>query len=420
MNGQVLQEESWTRHSHTGDPILPKVREVQSLIRAQAATGMDSTRSVVSSNLVNVSENVLQRMPKRATLDDNVRAKRRATNPIEPNPQGLNFEIPERYQNLILHDSGSEDPDRFLILGKQELLNTLENADLWLGDGTFSVCPSMFYQLYTIHCKVGNNYPPCVYFLLKNKTQATYVRVLKKLKELIPNASPDVILVDFETAPINAFREVFEDAVQKCCLFHHGQCINRRINELGLKKAYEENEEFNMAVKSLLALTFVPEDDVIDRFYEVVERLTDLAEEYPELERVDELCNYFELTFVRGAQRPGRQRLPARYPIALWNHFTDPGNDVPRTTNAVEGYHHGLNSLFLSQHPSLWKLLTGLEMDMALHLKTLADDQVANNPPRRQKYLALTQRLAEKVNTYATTPDKLRYLRAVANIFSSA
>ena len=64
-----------------------------------------------------------------------------------------------------------EDPERILVLGDRELLQVLENEDVWLGDGTFAVVPTVFFQLYTIHVKIGNNYPPCVYFLLPNKVQ---------------------------------------------------------------------------------------------------------------------------------------------------------------------------------------------------------------------------------------------------------
>ena len=92
---------------------------------------------------------------------------------------------------------------------------------------------------------------------------------------------------------------------------------------------------------------------------------------------------------------------------------------MPRTTNAVEGYHNGLNTLFLSQHPTVWKLLDGLGKDISLHLKTLADARVANNPPARQKYRILAERLATKVGEYYNTPVKLVYLRVVAHLFSS-
>ena len=70
----------------------------------------------------------------------------------------------------------------------------------------------------------------------------------------------------------------------------------------------------------------------------------------------------------------GGGRGPARFPIRVWNNFATI-DSIPRTTNAVEGYHNSLHSLFLSQHPTMWKLLDGFKKDMANHRKTLVDSK---------------------------------------------
>ena len=66
---------------------------------------------------------------------------------------------------------------------------------------------------------------------------------------------------------------MFENSTQKGCLFHQGQNFSKKVDSIGLKKPYETNLEFNIAVKSLLALSFVPENDVLERFLELVERI---------------------------------------------------------------------------------------------------------------------------------------------------
>ena len=56
-----------------------------------------------------------------------------------------------------------------------------------------------------------------------------------------------------------------------------------------------------------------------------------------------------------------------------------------------------------------------------LHLKTIADDVVANNLPATQKYIYLSLRLASKVDdAHNENDDNLPYLRTIAHIFSSA
>ncbi|KAK8393523.1 hypothetical protein O3P69_006690 [Scylla paramamosain] len=193
LQGIVLDGQGNPNHSHPGDPLTGEVRQVQSHIRSAATAGQDSTRSILAENMTGLSQDVLQRLPKRSTLEDSVRAKRRATNPVEPNPQSLNFAIPARFTDIVLHDSGSQDPSRILILGDMNLLHVLENAE--------------------------------------------------------------TILTDFENAAQNAFRQVHPNADIKGCLFHLGQSVQRKVAELGLKVDYESSVEFNMSVKSLVALS---------------------------------------------------------------------------------------------------------------------------------------------------------------------
>ena len=90
--------------------------------------------------------------------------------------------------------------------------------------------------------------------------------------------------------------------------------------ELGLKTQYQTNVEFNMAVKSLLALAFVPENDVLVLFQELGEKFQTLIDANPELERANELLAYVDLYYIRGLERPGRVRAPPKYLIDMWNH----------------------------------------------------------------------------------------------------
>ena len=110
-----------------------------------------------------------------------------------------------------------------------------------------------------------------LYFLLPNKEQNTYIRMLDALKELLPDSVPQIMLLDFENAAQNAFRLAYPNASVKGCLFHLSQSVIRKVGELGLKSQFESNPEFNMAVKSLMALSFVPLDDVLPRFHELAD-----------------------------------------------------------------------------------------------------------------------------------------------------
>ncbi len=147
-----------------------------------------------------------------------------------------------------------------------------------------------------------------VYILMPNKSQDSYIRVLTKLKEINPAASPDRVLVEFETAPINADGQVFDTAEIKGCLFHQGQNLNKKVAELGLNTQFQTNVEFNMAVKPLLALAFVPENDVLVLIQELKEKFQAVIHENPELKRANELLIYVDLYYIKGRERQGRGR----------------------------------------------------------------------------------------------------------------
>lgn len=56
-------------------------------------------------------------------------------------------------------------------------LNLLASSPNWLGDGTFKVVPSMFYQLYVIHVQWKQSYKtvPVVFALMEGKSKEDYL-----------------------------------------------------------------------------------------------------------------------------------------------------------------------------------------------------------------------------------------------------
>ncbi|XP_050706630.1 uncharacterized protein LOC126992005 [Eriocheir sinensis] len=394
-------------HTHSGDSIQTDVHVALAKMKQDAKNTRATTRTILADHLVPLNDDVLARMPVKSAIERRIRRTRQKEENIQPPPQSRNFEIPNDYADIVMYDSGVDDPQRMLAFGRHDLVNCLQ-SELWIGDGTFETTPLIFFQLYTIHAKIGNSYPPCIYFLLPNKTAETYTRMIEILKMLHPGLNPSTILLDFELAAINAFKNEFPLARVSGCFFHLNQSVIRKVNELGLKVRYETDRDFAMTVKSLPALAFVPIDEVPEVFEE-------LGAAFPDEAECNDLIAYFESTYVRGPRVGGRARNP-RFEPQLWNHYEDAQICAPKTTNCTEGFHNSLKSLFMCSHPTMWSFMNGIRKDIAVHRLTMQNAQAVNLERPRNRYVLLANRLAVKVRSYGEEADKLRYLRAIAHM----
>lgn len=161
------------QHCHDSNPQKAQASIIKIKMKQDMKAVGASARNVLGNNLSGVNMDVLQHLPKQSSLTRNL-FRSKVLN-YAPNPATTNFLIPENYADIILYDTGADDSERILAIGNNHLLSQLRK-DFIFGDGTFDKAPSMFFQLYTWHAKVGNSYPPCVYFLLKKRTA---IRILE-------------------------------------------------------------------------------------------------------------------------------------------------------------------------------------------------------------------------------------------------
>ena len=75
--------------------------------------------------------------------------------------------------------------EMILVFATATNLYHLSKADGWYGDGTFKVCPKLFYQLYAIHAEVHGQILPLVFILLPSKSKKCYRFMWTKLNELM-------------------------------------------------------------------------------------------------------------------------------------------------------------------------------------------------------------------------------------------
>lgn len=131
------------------------------------------------------------------------------------------------------------------------MLNKLKEHNIWTIDGTFSITPNDYYQLYTIGFLKENHCYPVVYALLKDKSSTTYKFLFNFIKNKIGTFQPTIVKTDFEFAAFTAFKEVFENCQISGCHFHLGQSIFRKVTTLGPKSVYETDSNVKKFVRSL-------------------------------------------------------------------------------------------------------------------------------------------------------------------------
>ena len=201
------------------------------------------------------------------------------------------------------------------------------------------------------------------------------------------------------------------NAVISGCYFHIWQSVIRKVNEIGMKREYENNNAVCGGVRCLAALALVPEVDVMEAFDLLAEDIADLHERMPEL------LSYFEHTYIRGRCRAGRAANfgPSIFPVPSWNQHQAAADGVARTTNAVEGWHYGLQVLFQCHHPTLWAFLDGISKDMQTQKTTFLHGLSGVQEIQRKKYRELKERVARAVNLFLAA-NVLQYLRAMAHL----
>lgn len=105
---------------------------------------------------------------------------------------------------------------------------------------------------------------PLVFALCVNKKTSTYKALFEHLKSKNSELNPKQINVDCELAAVNAAQDAFIDAKIQLCDFHIKQSVLRNLKALdGLKQRYEKDLEFSTEVRMMMALAYLPPEEVI-------------------------------------------------------------------------------------------------------------------------------------------------------------
>lgn len=389
-------------HNHTVMHGQVEVETARANMKRRGETTEESTRSIVQNELMRVKIGAAHLLPKLQTLSRDVRRHRQIAGPND------------QVDIMVYSLTQSNTPfirinrENMIVFAADDDLDFLSRSRHWFADGTFRVSPIGYDQLYTIHGFINGEVFPVVYALLSERTEQSYQQLFQEILTLNAGLDPLSIVFDFELAAIRAFQNTFPTATVTGCMFHLGQCVWRKLQTEGFSERYRHEPDFALLVKCILALAFIPPNDVI----EVFEILT--AD--PAYRVIEVICDYMEDNFI-GRQRRGRRDRP-RFAIILWNQYSRVIDNLPRSNNALEGWHNAFNNVVGCAHPSVPKLARKLQQEQhstQLHRRQL---ELGTTSGKKKKiYVRINEALRSMVLDYHNR-DRIQYLKDIARVLN--
>ena len=230
-------------NEHTHGPDVTRVENLKALqeMKNRARDTQETPQQIISRAVESMSETSAANLPTVSHLRRNLRQCRQRSQNSLPVPQTtedlvipLEYKCTKNGEQFLLYDSGPIN-QRILIFGSEKSVSYLEKFEDWYMDGTFSVTPKLFSQVYTIHAFIGGCAVPALYCLLPDKSEATYTFLLEKVQSFNNSLHPRSIMVDFEKAMINSIKIVFPYAEVKGCFFHFSQNIYKQVKPIGFE-----------------------------------------------------------------------------------------------------------------------------------------------------------------------------------------
>lgn len=413
---QVIKEVN--QHSHGSDAAKINVAKIMTRIKRRATETTEIPSMLLNIALQDTSTSVLAKMPKKDSIRKTIQRIRNETQSAPPQPTNraaiiipIEYQMiegePQQSENFLLWDSGEGDNNRILIFGRESIGQWSNQITRMYVDGTFSLAPVLFSQIYVVLANRGGFVLPILYALLPNKEGETYRRMFNAVRELWPNLNPSSISIDFEQASIGAVRENFPNCAIHGCLFHLTKNMKHKLASEGLLRRYNTDPEFASNARMIVALSFVPITDLDI----AVETLSNAVSD-----DLTPIINWFEDSYI-GRQNRNRTRRPALFPPQCWSVYQRTINGEDRTNNYAEAAHRRLQAEFGMNHPNIWKFIDGIKTVQKGHELLYAQFIHGDQPTlKRRKYLDADIRIRRIVESYHER-NILEYLKGISHNF---
>ena len=237
-NDRVLMQ--MNQHSHGSDAAQLRAAMILTGIKRRAIETTEIPSVILNSALQGTSTAIQAKMPKKDAIRKVIQRSRNDNRAAPPQPADrASIIIPDAYrmyevapdqmEDFLLWDSGEQDESRIFLFGRQSNGDWSNQMERLYVDGTFSLAPAFFSQIYVIMADRGGFVLPVLYALLPNKEGVTYRRMFEAIKELWPHLNPSSVSIDFEQAAIGAVRATFPNCAIHGCLFHLTKNMRKKL-----------------------------------------------------------------------------------------------------------------------------------------------------------------------------------------------
>ena len=97
------------------------------------------------------------------------------------------------------------------MFGDEDLIDILIKNELFFMDATFKIVPKQFHQLLIIQSMYKGKKYPLIYCLMKDKSEDSYIKVFKTLKNFNVNFEKKHFVIDFEYTMYIALKKEFHN-----------------------------------------------------------------------------------------------------------------------------------------------------------------------------------------------------------------
>ena len=233
---------------------------------------------------------------------------------------------------------------------------------------------------------------------MTRKTEQLYTAVLSSIRELIPCFIPVFAIGDFEIVPRNALKGIYPTVTIIGCWFHYTKALYEKVQKLGLTILYKKNHSFRKWIRRLMALHWLPEEEIYPVYLLLELPTTDLLEAEKNL--VKAFRTYFNRTWLSGNDN-----------LSVFYY-------EQATNNGAESYHKTLKSYMKIPYPNIWRFMESLNniiSDYDIEFQRLTNGLATTRGTNYNTRTKLIRRKELRENLINQTCTSLQYLDAMAS-----